>query len=71
MYMYLFCHRAGTSSSESGVAMKQGVELEFEVIRWRELWRAKRALVGGSGAMSPRKVLNFRHAEITSRAIWG
>ena len=51
--------------------MKQGVKLELEVIRWRELWRAKRALVGGSGGMPPRKILNFRHAEIASSAIWG
>ena len=51
--------------------MKQGVELEYEVIRWRELWRAKLALVGESGGIAPQKVLNFRHAEIASSAIWG
>ena len=41
-------------------------QVESEVIRWRELWRAKRALLGGSGGMPPRIILTFRHAEIAS-----
>ena len=42
----------------SGAAVKQGVELEFEVICWWEL-RVKRTLVGGSGDMPLQKIFEF------------